>query len=456
MLLEGETASTLLGAAVQMAFSLGLHRKLGDAGLHQSEVEARRNVFWVLYLFEKMTSFRMGRPSMINDKDIEIDPPGDTMPIETQAEASTFSHHVRLMFLETDIHNELYSVRGRSHLASKRSMLISDFDQRLQQWLEDMPSGARRENLASTPAEQVSQAIMLHFAYFNCVNTLHRLSIYNALAVKTGQDESKPQESNNQPQAFASHAKCLQAARNSIELLQSLDHSTRLPRDSLMRHALYYPLSAFLSLFVNTLQNPHALYALSDLQLLDFIPKFLSPAFSGSESSIPSLVLEVVQKLRDIATNYVAEAQVSRPTMAMTSQEETPSQQIPWEMNMTSGPLEDGTSATQHNMQDLAQGSDQDRSWMPTQQAGYIFSSHQASQPDQTLTTAHPPLSDVSHLPSPAPLQAHSGPNFEQTIPEAIGMDFVGTEDLNAVYDPFVHWTFDWDMANMWSNRSEV
>lgn len=70
---------------------------------------------------------------------------------------------------------------------------------------------------------------------------------------------------------------------------------------------MYYPLSAFLILFVNCLQNPFDSYIASDVELLGLITSVLSPALPDSHPSPASTALDFFRKMKDTAKQYVAE-----------------------------------------------------------------------------------------------------------------------------------------------------
>lgn len=236
MILDGESSYTVLGPATRLAMSLGLHRKLANINLPPAEVTQRRNAFWILYIFEKTISLRTGRPSLIRDDDIEIEPLNDDAASNTSQEASQrprFSNHIKLIRIESEIYDELYSTRSRLNPGKKRLALITKFDNKLREWRESLPLEIQPEKPIQCAAEYVHVAVMLQFAYFNCVITLHRLSVYNAIGIlaESDMDPSTSEGSAIHPQAYASHLTCLQAARNTAKLLKYFEQDSHLPRD---------------------------------------------------------------------------------------------------------------------------------------------------------------------------------------------------------------------------------
>src|SRR5690554_5990729 len=70
-----QPAFFLVAAAVRIATSIGMHRKGNSFGLTPFESEQRRRLFWVLYMLDKDTALRSGRPPCINDDDCNVELP---------------------------------------------------------------------------------------------------------------------------------------------------------------------------------------------------------------------------------------------------------------------------------------------------------------------------------------------------------------------------------------------
>lgn len=67
------TGSNLLGLAVRMALSLGLHRELPEWDISLLEREMRRRVWWGLFIFDSGAQMTFGRPILLPD-DVDVKP----------------------------------------------------------------------------------------------------------------------------------------------------------------------------------------------------------------------------------------------------------------------------------------------------------------------------------------------------------------------------------------------
>lgn len=72
---ERNAAWTLVGAATRISFALGLHRSDMNSSFKPLDREVRKWVFCTLYAFEQFLASSLGRPSGLQEVDVEIVPP---------------------------------------------------------------------------------------------------------------------------------------------------------------------------------------------------------------------------------------------------------------------------------------------------------------------------------------------------------------------------------------------
>ncbi|GAA5870765.1 hypothetical protein JCM3774_001672 [Rhodotorula dairenensis] len=73
----GETYFPILGMALRMLVTQGLHRDPTNFGLDGAELNRRRRVFWELLTLERMQAFISGRPYMVSDRHFDTQFPTD-------------------------------------------------------------------------------------------------------------------------------------------------------------------------------------------------------------------------------------------------------------------------------------------------------------------------------------------------------------------------------------------
>lgn len=260
--LQPQAVYVLTAAAGRLAYGIGLHRNLNDFGLTEAEITQRKNVFWIVYFIDKSVSLRLGHPSVMNDDDIGIDLPVDK-GIEQRPDGSVtysiFRYQIQLGRLESRIHSELYSARAQSRSALDRMKAVGELDKAVLEWKDALPVDIQPEKPIRAHEDRLLPIVMMHFGYFNCLSTIHRVSIHNGSWTSSHIDPSGTLLNDHQlnPRIYASQSICLSAARQSIELLQFVDFKVRSPGNSV----IWFVLPP--SLIFKILRNP-----LSSIDLL--------------------------------------------------------------------------------------------------------------------------------------------------------------------------------------------
>jgi hypothetical protein len=330
-----EASFFLIAAAARIGHAMGLHRWLEGFGVSQAELEQRRRVFWIIYIIEKSTCIRIGRPSAINDDDIGVGlPPEDLhaegdvgiqVPSAPGQKFYPFRTMCAVALIESRVYSELYSAKSQTKTAGETLLCVGLLDQELQEWKDTIPLEIRPEHQIQCEREHRFAIIMLHFVYYNCVTAIHRVSVYHGSWTSNdgnpGNDAaplpSTPVSSANStlsPRVYTSYALCLSAARSIIHLASHFLDSEDDPRNSLIWIALYFPLSACLTLFAHALQSPRDPRADSDLGLMERTLKYLSRPSDIDNKATSVFILEVFGELLTIAREHVKNATSSTQT----------------------------------------------------------------------------------------------------------------------------------------------
>lgn len=224
---DPQPAYMCTAAAVRLAHSVGLHRKMAFTGLSESEMEQRSNVFWSLYTLEQGQSLRSGRPSMIQDDDIGIDLPkpafeNDQDTLGNTHIMGTFPKTVELSHLSSRVYSGLYSAKSQAQSRLERLRLVGHFDKELEQWRDSLPIEIRPGEPILCEQKLVVPVIMLQFQYYFLLTTIHRVSVHHGywMNERAQEDTQWANDAQLNPRVFASGALCLSAARNTIRLFQ--------------------------------------------------------------------------------------------------------------------------------------------------------------------------------------------------------------------------------------------
>ncbi|KAK5109175.1 hypothetical protein LTR62_007260 [Meristemomyces frigidus] len=296
----------LVAAAIRLAHSIGLHKRGSGFGLNVVEDEQRKRVFWIAYLLDKDLCLRSGRPPSQDDDDMNVelpseDPPDNVGTVPLALDPPDTAHdplgndndndndgHLhkrksmnlfRLMCtfaqIQSRVYKNLYSVRASRQSDGELLNTIGTLDSQLEAWKDSIPLAFRPEHpiqAAHTPL--ILHVVCLHFAYYNCLTTIHRMSVHHGYWTSRLHDyaiqglNARPLN----PRVFMSAALCVNAARTSIGLIRYIPQGDY----ACVWLILYYPVSALVTLFANILQNPQDARARSDLKLMSSVVAFLT------------------------------------------------------------------------------------------------------------------------------------------------------------------------------------
>lgn len=125
---ERNASWVLLGAAVRAAIALGLHRTSAVSSFRPIEREVRKRVFCTLYGFEQFLASSLGRPSGLNDVDIEVSPPQGGLLGESNTNGD------QLMELSSSLHQILARARVVSEKQDNHDTSVDDVLHSLEAW----------------------------------------------------------------------------------------------------------------------------------------------------------------------------------------------------------------------------------------------------------------------------------------------------------------------------------
>ncbi|KAL9603261.1 MAG: hypothetical protein Q9219_001282 [cf. Caloplaca sp. 3 TL-2023] len=273
----------LVAAAIRLAHSIGLHKRGSGFNLNPVEIEQRKRVFWIAYLLDKDICLRSGRPPAQDDDDMNVDLPSEdpvdnigNIPLVNQkGKINLFRLMCTFAVIESKVYKQLYSTKASKQSDGALLNTIGELDKELEEWKDSMPIDIRPEHeIKAAHPPLVLHIVVLHFAYYNCLTTIHRMSVHHGYWTSRLSNyaiqglNARPLN----PRVFSSAALCVQAARASIHLIRYIPQGDY----SCVWLILYFPVSALVTLFANILQNPQDPRARSDVRLMNQVVNFLS------------------------------------------------------------------------------------------------------------------------------------------------------------------------------------
>lgn len=298
----------LIAAAIRLSHSIGLHRRGTSFNLNPIEIEQRKRVFWIGYLLDKDLCLRSGRPPAQDDDDMNVELPdadpadniGNIPLADGKGKMNLFRIICEFSVIESKVYRRLYSTKASKQTDGELLNTIGELDKELEDWKDKIPIDFRPEHeIKASHTPLILHIVMLHFTYYNCLTTIHRMSVHrgywtNRLSNYASQGlNARPLN----PRVYSSAALCTSAARASISLLKYIPQGDF----SVVWMILYFPVAALMTLFGNVLQNPHDPRARSDVRLMNVVVNFLGMLGQEAESGGIHRTLGVCAEFERIA-----------------------------------------------------------------------------------------------------------------------------------------------------------
>ena len=214
-----DTCWTLTGAAVRVAFAVGLHRDQVDTNGTPLIRELRKRLWWTLYAFEQVQVSSHDRPSAIDNALCSAGSPredvldmGLTVPPEYMAWSN------RLVVMLSLICRALPTAAEDARMGplSPAAGLLRD----LSRWSSQLPAHLSSDAIDTSPPTFRRPLLLMHIRYHYNVSLIARYALLSRFT-------SKPRDNGREedlPQAIRSMSDvCIDSGRISCQLLLKLD-----------------------------------------------------------------------------------------------------------------------------------------------------------------------------------------------------------------------------------------
>ncbi|KAG8534206.1 uncharacterized protein KY384_001050 [Bacidia gigantensis] len=476
----------LVAAAIRLAHSMGLHKKGSGFNLNAVEIEQRKRVFWIAYIIDKDICLRSGRPPAQDDDDMNVELPtsdpsdniGNIPLADGKGKANLFRFMVEFAVIENKVYKHLYSTKAAKQSDGDLLNTIGELDKELEEWKDSIPIDFRPEHeIKASHTPLVLHVVVLHFAYYNCLTTIHRMSVHHGYWTSRLSNyalqglNARPLN----PRVFSSATLCVQAARASIQLIRYIPQGDY----SCVWLILYFPVSALVTLFANVLQNPQDPRARSDIKLMNQVVNFLSLLSVTEEQGGVKRMLGVCTEFERIARVVLEQSDKSkghrrRPSKLSNGTENnsvssTP-QQIPQKRLASSTPSTNDSPNSQNLAPPSLTGTLTDQSFNPSLNSfsptvaninlPLNFTNNSATKDHSTSPSINGAntmsFADLMNEPSSNPMAGGAGSMPMPDMNQFPTDDPMSPLNMGAFQQPFVPqdlWnmpmTLEWDWADM-------
>ncbi|KAF2280517.1 aldehyde dehydrogenase-like protein [Westerdykella ornata] len=205
-----------MGASIQMAYSLGLHRDQVPDTCGTLEREQYRRLWWTLFTLEQEVAARGGIPPVVDERILKVDtalPSEQILYPGMHTPLSWLSTWVSLCRLKREIIQAVYPERTANPRTISFST-ISSLLLALQKWLQTMPEHLKPD--VPVPPTHKRAVAALHLHYWGCVILLSRPFLLSLVLKHTALDSNKKIWFERMGKT------CIDAAQKSLAVLQQL------------------------------------------------------------------------------------------------------------------------------------------------------------------------------------------------------------------------------------------
>ncbi|KAL4891775.1 fungal-specific transcription factor domain-containing protein [Aspergillus ambiguus] len=282
-----QSSLPLITAAIRSCHRMGLHRNIPRSYLPPVEQEQRKRVFWVAYVMDQSVCIRAGNAPTQPPDDFDIDLPAKHAEDEfiMSNNTSFFYQMCHMAVIKSRIYNRLYAAKALLNKSPWDVLeIVRGLHEDLEEWKRESAFNQSLSQRGSGDDFLVGFATAgLQCLYYNSLIMIHRLPLMMHYAYVHRLASGSRMHFDYKKimgEAAASSAICVQAARDTLRLVNNLPWGDIAWIWSL----LYYVFLAVMTIFVSILREPDHPKAKEDLQALSMAATFFATLVPGDDS----------------------------------------------------------------------------------------------------------------------------------------------------------------------------
>ncbi|KAM0248510.1 hypothetical protein ACHAQJ_009447 [Trichoderma viride] len=216
-----DAAYLIIGNALRMAISLGLHQEVSDRDIDNETREHRQRVWWSTYSLERLLCVTSGHPISIQDEDIDVLLPS-LKEVDDCHSFSILTSYTELSRIQGIIGENIYRKKQKS--GPDLSASVQDIMKRLSDWFEKLPESMRSNppDLAQPPKREI---VSTYLHYYHCINMTARPILLYAIQRQLAPHAQNPNaarwEDGLSPDIVHVIDRAISAARSSASILNA-------------------------------------------------------------------------------------------------------------------------------------------------------------------------------------------------------------------------------------------
>jgi hypothetical protein len=210
-----------------MGLTIGLNHNIPESQLIDPvERQHRIQIWWTIYIFDRMWGSKMGLPMQILDEDIHVDMPSTISPRwrheEELSDSEYMTANIKLARIVGETITRLYSRRKYQETFLQR---VQKLLKALKNWVETLPESLRlnMEDLESSKKPVVS----LHMAFNQCVILTTRPTLLHLLMTLSKKSKPHPDTNNTSGAEIGREGEDVSVSQPVLTLSEACIHAAR-------------------------------------------------------------------------------------------------------------------------------------------------------------------------------------------------------------------------------------
>jgi hypothetical protein len=254
---ERNASWMLLGCASRMAITLGMHREGATGAFDPVEKQVRRRVWWTLYIFEQNLSMMLGRPSAIDDFEVNVGLPNEALLDGSDCTPPDYIDYLlRLIRIASNIKRAIYAAPASrlQQYELPNCSLANQFLLDLESWYRSLPPHLCLDGDSLAPRQRRA-VLLLHIHYHHTHALVTRPYLLRKVRLRLDRQlDRKPSFSDMDVDALALSYSCGTSSKEAILLLHQL--ATRGMLDGIAWIDVFYAYHGVLVLSLDFLARP--------------------------------------------------------------------------------------------------------------------------------------------------------------------------------------------------------
>ncbi|KAG7414094.1 Fusaridione A cluster transcription factor fsdR [Fusarium oxysporum f. sp. rapae] len=278
----------LVGCAVRLAHSIGIHVESQDPSVSSAEANMRKKVFWIAICLDRELCLRTGRPPCHDLNAAYVDPPmgslDETEIIKTVEghELNLFKGQIQLAAIQSAIYQDLHLSKAPPNGIADS---VADLLQKLENWRTEFAPSLTHDSAGRCEHHGLMR---LYFSYYNAVIVVSR-----AHSLTYWVSPNHPEMSALPSKMRDSIENCLNASRCIIGLSKLIPVTWK----SFHWDVIPIPMSAVVILCIMALRNPMNEIARNDMRLVGDVMQIFKTLDEAYGNTYLTQVQKVCQEL---------------------------------------------------------------------------------------------------------------------------------------------------------------